>query len=96
MCKYSESKFPGQKGVALGKGLLIALVRDLNEIALTLFKKDLDAVVDKSKKGTEEAGLEKVGHSHFIGFNKLIMFLISHLVEMFILANICVFCSFCN
>ena len=31
-----EEYFQGQKQVALGKGLLLASVRDLNEIALTL------------------------------------------------------------
>ena len=30
--------------MALGKGFLLALVRDLNEIALTMLEKDLDAV----------------------------------------------------
>ena len=34
--KCLGTKFPGQKRVALGKGLLLALVRDLNEIALTM------------------------------------------------------------
>ena len=46
--------------MVLGKGLLIALVRDLNEIALTLFEKDLDAVVDESEKETEETGLDTI------------------------------------
>ena len=46
--------------MALGKGLLLALVKDLNEIALILLKKDLDAVVHESKEETEEAGLETV------------------------------------
>ena len=36
--------------MALGKGLLLALVRDLNEIALTLLEKDLNAVVNESKE----------------------------------------------
>ena len=43
-------RFPGQKRVALGKGSLLALVRDLNEIALTLLEKDFDAVVNKSEE----------------------------------------------
>ena len=48
--KYLVVRFPGQKRVALGKGLLLALVRDLNEIALTLLEKDFDAVVNKSEE----------------------------------------------
>ena len=51
-CKCSGTKFPGQKLVALGKCLLLALVRDLNEIALTLLEKDLDTVVNESKEET--------------------------------------------
>ena len=42
--------------MALGKGLLLALVRDLNEIALTFFKKDLDAEVHESEEEPEETG----------------------------------------
>ena len=49
LCKCLGAKFPGQKRVALGKGLLLALVRDLNEIALTLLRKDLDTVVNQSE-----------------------------------------------
>ena len=52
LCKCLETKFPGQKWVALGKGLLLALVRDLNEIALTLLEKDLDTVVNESEEET--------------------------------------------
>ena len=44
--------------MALGKGLLLALVRDLNERALTLMEKDLDIVVHEGKEKTEETGLE--------------------------------------
>ena len=58
LCKYIGAKFPGQKQVALRKSLLLALVRDLNEIALTLLEKDLDAVVHESEKETEETDLE--------------------------------------
>ena len=53
-----RAKFPGEKRVALGKGLLLALVRDLNERALTLMEKDLDIVVHEGKEKTEETGLE--------------------------------------
>ena len=42
--------------MALGKGLLLALVRDLNEIALTFLKKDLDAEVHESEEEPEETG----------------------------------------
>ena len=40
--------------MALGKGSLIALVRDFNEIAVTLLEKDLDAVVNDREEETEE------------------------------------------
>ena len=56
LCKCLGVKFPGQKRAALGKGLLLALVRDLNGRALTLLEKDLDAVVHKSEEETEETG----------------------------------------
>ena len=47
--------------MALGKGILLALVRDLkNEIAVTLLEKDLDAVVHESEEETEETGSETV------------------------------------
>ena len=39
--KWLGAKSPGKERVALGKGLLLALVRDLNEIALTLLEKTL-------------------------------------------------------
>ena len=52
LCKCLGTKFPGQKQVALGKGLLLALVRELNKIALTLLKKDLDTVVYESEEQT--------------------------------------------
>ena len=52
MCKCLGAKFPGQKRVPLGKGLLLALVRDLNEIALTLLEKDLDTVVNENEEET--------------------------------------------
>ena len=55
-----RAKFPGEKRVALGKGLSLALVRDVNERALTLLEKDLDIVVHESKEKTEETGLETV------------------------------------
>ena len=60
MCKCLGVKFPGQKRVALGKGLVLRLVRDLNERALTLVEKDLDAVVHEHEEETEETGLEAV------------------------------------
>ena len=44
--------------MALGKGLLLALVWDLNERVLTLLGKDLAIVVYESKEKTEEKGLE--------------------------------------
>ena len=50
--KCLGAKFPRQKRVALGKGFLLALVRDLNEIALTLLEKVLDAVVNESEEET--------------------------------------------
>ena len=55
-----RAKFPGEKRVALGKGLLLALVRDLNDRALTLLEKDLGIVLHESKEKTEETGLETV------------------------------------
>ena len=50
--KCFGAKFPKQKRVALGKGLSLALVGDLNEIALTLLEKVLDAVVSESEEET--------------------------------------------
>ena len=44
--------------MALGKGFLLTLVSDLNEIALTLLEKNRDAVVLESKEETKETGLE--------------------------------------
>ena len=38
--------------MALAKGLLLALVRDLNETALTLLEKGLDVVGHESKEET--------------------------------------------
>ena len=52
LCKCLGAKFPGQKREALGKGLLLALVRDVNEIPLTLLEKDLDTVVNESEDET--------------------------------------------
>ena len=46
--------------MALGNDLLQSFVRYLNERALTLLEKDLDAVIYESEKGTEETGLETV------------------------------------
>ena len=60
LCKCFGAKFPGQKLVFQIKGFLLALVRDVNEIALTLLEKDLDAVVNESEEETEETGLETV------------------------------------
>ena len=45
LCKFLGTKFPGKKQVAQGKVLLLASVRYLNDIALTLMQKDLDSVV---------------------------------------------------
>ena len=50
LCKCLRAKFPKQMGVALGKGLLLDLVRDLIEIALTLLEKEFDAVVNESEE----------------------------------------------
>ena len=55
-----RAQFPGEKRVELGKGLSLALIRNLNERALTLLEKDLDIVVHESKEKTEETGLETV------------------------------------
>ena len=55
-----RAKFPGEKRLALGKGLSLALVRDLNERTSTLLEKDLDIVVHESEEKTEETGLETV------------------------------------
>ena len=49
LCKCLGAKFPGQKRVALGKGFLLTLVSDLNEIALTLLE-NRDAVYLKAKR----------------------------------------------
>ena len=46
--------------MALGNDLLQSFVRYLNERALTLLEKDLDAVIHEREKGTEETGLETV------------------------------------
>ena len=42
LCEGLGAKFPGKKRMTLGKGLLLALVGDFNEIALTLLEKDLE------------------------------------------------------
>ena len=52
LCKSLGAKFSGKNRVALGKVLLLALVRDSNEIALNLSEKDLDAVVNEREKET--------------------------------------------
>ena len=44
-----RAKCPGENRVALGKGLLLAIVRDLNERVLTLLEKDLHVVDHESK-----------------------------------------------
>ena len=59
-----RAKLLGEMRVALGKGLSVALVRDLNERALTFLEKDLDIIVHESKEKTEETGLETVGLSN--------------------------------
>ena len=58
--KCLGTKFPGQKRVTLGEGLLLALARDLNERALILLEKDLDTALNESEEETEETGLETV------------------------------------
>ena len=60
LCKCLGTKFPGQKRVTLGEGLLLALARNLNERALILLEKDLDAVLHESEEETKETGLETV------------------------------------
>ena len=52
LCKCLGAKFPGQKRVAPGKGLLLVLVTDWNEIALTLLEKELDAVANEREEET--------------------------------------------
>ena len=47
-----RAKCPGENRVALGKGLLLAIVRDLNERVLTLLEKDLHVVDHESKVET--------------------------------------------
>ena len=54
------SKSSEQKWVVLGKDLLLALVRDLNERALTLMEKDFDTVVHEREEEAEETSLESV------------------------------------
>ena len=44
LCKFLGTKFSGKKKIAQGK-VLLALVGDLNDTALTLMQKDLSAVV---------------------------------------------------
>ena len=65
LCKCLGATFPGQKRVSLGKGFLLALVRDLNERPPILLGKELDAVVHESKEETEETGLETVEWSNW-------------------------------
>ena len=60
LCKCLGAKSPGQKRVIQGKGLSLALVRDLNEIELTLLEKDLDAGAHESEEEKKETGLETV------------------------------------
>ena len=52
LCKCLGAKFPGQKRVALGKCLSLALVRDLIEIVLTLLEKVFDTVINESEEET--------------------------------------------
>ena len=93
--KCLGAEIPGQKRVALGKGLLLALVSDLNEIALTLLEKNLDAVVHESIEKTKETGLKTAelsngGKSDWFNLKD------TYLVEKGILTNICIFCSCYN
>ena len=60
MFEFSWNVTSKIKWVVQGKGLLLALVRDLNEIELTLLEKDLDAVVHESEEETKETGLKTV------------------------------------
>ena len=72
-----RAKCPGENRVALGKGLLLAIVRDLNERVLTLLEKDLHVIGHESKVETrnrlaESSIWRKIkgdlvkGHNHFI------------------------------
>ena len=54
------SKVSRKKASGLRKSFISSLGRDLNEIALTLLEKDLDAVVHGGEAETEEIGLETV------------------------------------
>ena len=47
-----RSKVSWKKASSPRKKLLLALVRDLNEIALTLLEKHLDAIVNGSEEET--------------------------------------------
>ena len=47
-----RAKCPGENQVALGKGLLLAIVTDINERVLTLLEKDLHVVGHESKVET--------------------------------------------
>ena len=60
MWKHLGAKFPGQKRVALWKDLLLALVRYLNERALTVLGKGLNTVADESEDETKEIGSQAV------------------------------------
>ena len=59
LCKCLGAKILGQQQVALWKGLLLALVTDLNDKTLTLLEKDFDAVVHESEEETEEKQAER-------------------------------------
>ena len=86
MERYEQDQIQaiGEDWVALGNGLPLALVRDLNERALTLLKKDLDIVVHESKEKTEETGLETVelsneGKSAWFNLKDTAILLVIHL-----------------
>lgn len=53
LCKYLGTTISGKKQVALGRGLSVALARNL-----TLAEENLDAIVNGMKGETEETDLE--------------------------------------
>ena len=59
LCKCLEQSFQ-EKSKSHWEKVILALVRDLNETALTLLEKDLGIVLHESKEKTEETGLETV------------------------------------
>ena len=60
MWEHLGAKFTGQQRVALWKDLLLALVKYLNERALTVLGKGLNTVADESEDETKEIGSQAV------------------------------------